>query len=599
MVMRVMRAGTKPILWIVVAAFVGTIIFAWGMEFTSRPGARGVIGEVDGEELKYDDYSLLYQNAVAQQQDQQKELTDEDFLRLRDDVFNQMVGSRLLRRVTEQAGLQVSNRELAEHLRRFPPQEIRTVEFFQTDGNFDYSKYLQAYQNPDPQLWIQIEALVRPRILQQKLYEYVTSGVTVDDAEVREMYDAAMEKVRIRYILASLQTFMDSAGTVDSAAVEQYYRDHQEQFTHGDRAQLTYVFFEHKPSAVDSAEVQREALDLSRRVRGGEDFAALVRQYSEDVSTTDGDLGWFGKGAMVRPFEDAAFALDSGQVSEPVLSRFGYHVIKVMGRRGSGDSLQVNAAHILLKVTATSGTLSDLRLQAEQLAEDAKSEEFDSLVTRRGLRLRKSGLFERGQDIAGIGNNAAISEFAFNNKPGTVSGVFDIPGNYVVVRVSQRDVAGVAPLSEVSTRIQSRLRSEAAQQKAYESLVPIADQLATAPSFAEAATRLGQKVDSTAAFGRYDSVDPFGDDPAFRGAAFALARSGKSISPATKVGRGAVVMHLMQHIPADPQIYAEKRDSIMTATLQSKQQMAFNGWYTQLRRDADVKDFRYQIPGEY
>jgi peptidyl-prolyl cis-trans isomerase D len=448
-------------------------------------------------------------------------------------------------------------------------------------------------------LWLQLEALVRPRILQQKLYEYVTAGIVVDDAEVRELYDAATEKVRVRYILAPSQAFMDSAGTIDSAAVAQYYRDHQEYFRHGERAQLTYVFFDKKPSAVDSAEVQREAIELSRRARGGEDFVVLARQYSEDAATPDGDLGWFGRGAMVRQFEEVAFAMDSGQVSEPVLSRFGYHVIKVMGRRGIGDSVEVRASHVLLKIAASSGTLSDLRLQAEQLAEDAKSEEFDSLVTRRGLRLRKSGMFERGQDIAGIGSNPAITEFTFNNKPGTISGVFETPANYTIVRVAQRDIAGVAPLSEVTGRIQSRLRSEAAQQRAYESLAGVVDQLAAGLSFADAASRLGRTVDSTAPFGRFDPVDPFSNDPAFHGTAFALARSGKNVSPAAKVGRGAVVMQLIEHIAPDAQKYADKRDSLMTATMQGKQQMVFNNWFAQLKRDADIKDYRYQIPGEY
>ena len=196
MVMKAMRAGTKPVLWIIIAAFVGTIIFAWGMDFTRRATARGIVGSVNGNEMELDEYSYLYQNALDQEQRKRPELTEDDANRLRDQVFDQMVGSRLLRTETERLGLTVTNAELAEHLRRFPPQELRNVEAFTTNGQFDYSKYLQAYQSPDPQLWLQIESMARPQVLQQKLYEYVTSTVVIDDAEVKDLYTAATEKLK-------------------------------------------------------------------------------------------------------------------------------------------------------------------------------------------------------------------------------------------------------------------------------------------------------------------------------------------------------------------------------------------------------------------
>ena len=91
MVMKVMRAGTKPILWIVVLAFVATIIFAWGMDFTRRPVEAGIIGEVNGTEISRDAYLTNYQYALQQQQQQGKEITDELSQQIRDQVFNQLI----------------------------------------------------------------------------------------------------------------------------------------------------------------------------------------------------------------------------------------------------------------------------------------------------------------------------------------------------------------------------------------------------------------------------------------------------------------------------------------------------------------------------
>lgn len=600
MVMKAMRQGTKPVLWIIIAAFVGTIIFAWGMEFTSRPTARGVVGSVNGTELRLDDYSFLYQNALAQQQQQAGDVSEEDATRLREDVFDQMVGSQLLRERTEKLGLEVTNAELAEHLRRFPPQEIRSLDIFLTNGQFDYNKYLQAYSNPDPQLWLQVEALVRPRVLQQKLFEYVTATAVIDDSEVKELYDAANEKIRVRYIMVPAQVYLDSVPPVDSATAERWYNDHREEFKHGDRARLKFVQFDRKPSPEDTAEVRREAEQVAQRARAGEDFVSLVQQFSEDNSSPTGDLGWFGKGQMVKPFEDVAFAMDSGQVSDPVVTRFGMHVIKCEGRRGVGDSLQVKASHVLLRIEPSSGTLSDLRLRAEQFAEELRQTPIDSLSKQYTLIPRNTNFFEKGQDLPLLGRQPAIMQWAFAAKPGDISGVFEISSGYVVAILDAREPAGYTPFSEVRARIVTRLRTDDAKNQAAYVLDRVLPDLQAGAPMAEVALRISRVVDSTATpVGRFDMVPGIGDDPIFRGAAFALVRSGASVSPVVKTTRGACVMQIIEHSPADPQLYADKRDSIMTSALDNKKQLLFQQWYEKLRADAAVEDFRYQLPGEF
>jgi len=599
MVMKQMRQGTKPVLWIIIAAFVGTIIFAWGMDFTAPDAARGVVGSVNGQDLRLDDYSFLYQNALAQQQQQRGDVSEDDATRIREEVFDQMVGSQIMQQTTEKVGLQVTNLELAEHLRRFPPQEIRTLDLFVTNGQFDYNKYLAAYQNPDPALWIQIEALVRPRVLQQKLYEYVTTTTVMDDAEVKMLYEAAGEKVKVRYVIVQSATYLDSVQAVDSLTAEEWYNAHKEEFKHGERARIKYVQFDKKASAEDSAEVRREADQIAQQARSGVDFTSLVQQYSEDNSSPTGDLGWISKGAMVKPFDDAAFVMDSGQVSDPVTTRFGIHVIKCDGRRGVGDSLQVKVFHVMLKVEPTSGSLSDLRLKAEQFGEELKSQTIDSLSKEYGVVSRVTSYFERGQDIPILGKQPAIAQWTFSAKPGAISIPFETNAGFVVAVVDALEPEGFATFSESKTRIMSRLRTEEAKNYAMQVLDRVAPRLQAGGELADIAVLVGRTVDSTTTpFGRGDMVPGVGDDPIFRGAAFALARTGQKFSPVVKVGRGAAILQIIDHVSADPQLYVEKRDSIMTTALENKKQMHFQQWYEKTRAEAEVEDFRYQIPGE-
>jgi peptidyl-prolyl cis-trans isomerase D len=599
MVMRAMRAGMKPVLWIIVAAFVGTIIFAWGMDFTSRPAARGVIGEVNGKELKLDEYTLLCQNTIEQQQQQKGDLKDEDLRKIRDDVFSQMVAGRILRDYVDRLELEVTNSELAEHLRRYPPREIQTAEGFMTNGQFDYSKYMQAYRNPDPQLWVQIEALTRPRVLQQKLYEYVTATARVNDPEVRELYTAASEKVEVRYIFLAAGQFRDSIGTVDSTKAREYYEQHPDEFTHEERAQLGYVAISKLPSAEDSTEVQRDAQALGDRARGGEDFGQLARQYSEDGSAqSGGDLGWFGKGAMIPAFEAVAFALDSGQVSGPVLTQFGYHIIRSEGKRSKGDSTEVKAAHILLRIQTSSSTLSDIRLRAELFTSDARKEGFDAVAAREKLNIVRSGWFERGKAILGIGLDAGITEYAFTDKKGSISDPFDTQKEYVIANLTDRQPAGRSPFSDVSAGITSKLVTQLSRDRAYERLRPVRDLVAGGVPMAQAAASIKATFDSTDYFGRFDRVLRFGEDPDVRGVAFSLTPE-RPLSQVARIGVGAVILQLVERRIPNMQLFTERRDSIMTAALDGKRELIYNNWYSDLLKESNVKDYRYQTGEVY
>lgn len=599
MVMKYMRAGMKPVLWLLVAAFVGTIIFAWGMDLTRQPTTRGIIGQVNGQDLKLDEYTMLCQNTIEQQQKQKGDLKDEDLRQIRNDVFNQMVAGRVLRAYVDKIGLEVTNDELAEHLRRYPPREIQQVDAFMTNGQFDYNKYMQAYRNPDPQLWVQLEALTRPRILQQKLFEYVTTSVRMDDPEVRELYDAASEKIKVHYIFLGSGQYRDSIGTIDSTQIRDYYEKHPEEFSHEERAQLSYASISKLPSAEDSAEVLRDAQALSERARGGEDFAQLAKQYSEDGSAQNGgDLGWFGKGAMVPAFEAVAFALDSGQVSGPVLSQFGYHIIKSEGKRHKGDSIEVKASHILMKIQTSSSTLSDIRLRAEQFATDARKDGFDAVAAREKLNVVRSGWFEKGKAIIGIGPNPGVTEFAFDSKIGTISDPFDAEKDYLVALLTGHDQPGRSPFSDVASTITNKIATQLTRDRAYERLVPLRDLIVHGLPMKEVAASVKATYDSTDYFGRYDRVARFGDDPDFRGVAYTLTPE-HPLSQVARTTFGAVLLQLMDRKAPNMQLFSEKRDSIMTAALDGKKQMIYSNWYSDLLKQSNVKDYRYQTGEVY
>jgi peptidyl-prolyl cis-trans isomerase D len=426
----------------------------------------------------------------------------------------------------------------------------------------------------------------------------VISTARVNDAEVRDLYEAATEKVKVRYLNLPASVYRDSVPAADSAAIKAYFQGHPEEFSHRRRVQLKAVAFKKIPSRADSAEVLTEMQALVERARGGEDFAELARSYSDDPSANNGgDLGWFGKGQMVPEFEQAAFKLDSGAISDPILTQYGYHIIQVNGRRGIGDSTQVKASHILMRIETSAVTESDLRVQAEQFAADARRIGFDTLVENMALSMTSTGWIEEGSE-RGVASDPIVRQFAFGNAQGDISDPIEDARAFTVYLIAESRPAGVAPFDDVKDQIQSELEQKARAERAYEALVPIRAQVASGTPLEDAAAEIGQSVDTTGYFGRYDMAGPFRDDPNFRGAAFGLTEE-KPLSPVVETPFSSVLLELVDRQAADMQLFAEKRDSVRTAIMDGKRQMVYNKWFTQLRDNADIKDFRYQLGSGY
>jgi peptidyl-prolyl cis-trans isomerase D len=591
--MKAMRKLTKHILWIVIVAFVGTIIFAWGMEFTSKQKRKGIIATVNGEDIDLYTFQYYYDQRLRQAEKDQGDLDEQASIRIRDEVFNNLLNDILLNQEATRRGIEVTDAELYEYMRRYPPQELREHPAFQTpEGQFDYQKYLQALTDPRVP-WVQVEQMIRPNLRMGKLQQAILSLVRVTDDETREYYRDENEKIDVEYLLVPSYEFQRQAPPLTEQEIKAYYREHQDEFKADPSANLSYVFFEKKPSQADEDEIKERLLEMRQEITDGEDFAGMAEDYSEDVGSAKdgGSLGWFGRGAMVEAFEQAAFSLQPGEMSEPVKTRFGWHLIKVEDKRGEGEKQEVLASHILLKITPSDETLAMLKETAEDFADRVGKSDLTELAEEESLSVSETGWFNQEGHIPGIGKNVQVDEFAFDNDQGDISDLIETARGFYVFEIKEKRPAGIAALEQAEPVIKQKLTQVRADSLAYDKAQKIYVEIKGGESLKKAAEQSKATYANPEAFTRNSPPQQVGRSPEFIGAAFALTEP-RQVSPPVKAGQGAFIIQLDSKTSMDDSLFAAVKDSLSFVVLQQKQREAYQDWFTQVKKQADIKDYR-------
>lgn len=591
--MKIMRKLTKHILWIVIAAFVGTIVFAWGMQFTSKKSKSGIIATINGQDINFQAFQRAYEMNLEQFRKQNEELTDEMAQRIREKTWEDMVYQTLLLQEVKKRNIQVTGKELYDFLRRFPPPEIKQSEAFQIDGKFDSLKYIQALA--DPRIpWGQLEAAIRPQLQITKLQEQIVSLVRLTEEDVKKEYVDTQQKVKVKFILVPLSEFPPQNIEVTEKDVADYYQAHKDKFNLDQRVQVNYVIFPKTASSSDDEKAKVQLLDLKEMLTEGEDFATLAKEYSQDQGTASkgGDLGWFGKGEMVKPFEDAAFALNKGEVSEPVNTPFGWHLIKAYDKKEEKKELKVLASHILIKITPSDETIELIKAQADDFADQVKKKDFAKMAAEESLKVESTPLLNKDNFSLSFIPNEEAKSFALEGKINKTSESFETSKGFYVLQLKQKLPAGIQSLAEVKDQVKNELLRQKRENLTFEKAQKIYSEIRLGESFEKAAEKNGEKVDETSVLDRNTklNVENFSE---LVGASFALSEQ-NPISTPVKTENGTYILKLIYKTPIDEQKFEAVKDSLGMELLRKKQNEVYTAWFTQLRKNSKISDNRSQ-----
>jgi parvulin-like peptidyl-prolyl isomerase len=325
------------------------------------------------------------------------------------------------------------------------------------------------------------------------------------------------------------------------------------------------------------------------RAKKGEDFGALALQYSKDPGSAQqgGDLGWFGKGRMVKEFEDAALNAAPGSVVGPIETSFGWHIIKVTDRQ----STELAYSQITLQVKASNATRQAIRAEAEMLRKKVEEgQNIDSVAKQMKLLAQETPFFQRTTPILG---SRPITTFAFNGAKGDVLRTDMKNYGQVVVQVTDTREAGIAPLEDVKDRITLTLQNKKRLDQLKSRVDQIHSACVSAGSLAAAAT-LPQPSEVFAATGVRDN----GTLQSFNGEYEATAAAFKQ--PIGQIGtpvRGDRAWFILQVTNrADANMADFKADTKKWLADQSRRTRG-NGyftWFNKVRESSDIQDLRNQ-----
>jgi peptidyl-prolyl cis-trans isomerase D len=592
--MRQMRENTKIIMLVTALAFVALMVFEWGMDITGQSAGVQELGTVNGESVSYDRYQVAYRNLYDQVSASQEEpITSQQNREIEDAAWDEVVNQVLIEQELARRGITVTEQEVVQAARFSPPPDLRTNPAFMTDGVFDLQKYQDFIDNSaDELLLLQLEAYYRDILPRGKLLRQVSEGIYFSDPQLWHLYRDANERVQIRYLpLNPDLRIPDEEIEVTPEEIEARYDETMDEFAIPARARVLAAVISKAPTAADSAASLERAQSVRQEIMEGADFAEVAARESVDDGTKDagGDLGVFGRGAMVKPFEDASFDARVGQITEPVETSFGLHIIQVT--QNWGDSVQ--ARHILIPIERTDESEIALLTRADSLEVLGESLPLSEAAGRLDVAVETADLTMEFPFVTNAGRVTEGVDWALQEAaPGDVSPVFETTSGFYALELINREEAGFLPMADASPAIEQDLRLEQKLDMAELEGQEIAQALRSGTGMDQVALDRGLEIRTTELFSRNDFVPGLGRQNAAVGAAFGLA---SEFSDVVLTANNAYILEVVDYQPADSLAWEAQKQQQRAALTSTAQQTRLTDWLDGLRNAATIVDNREQV----
>ncbi len=693
-IMNRMREKTHIVLIVLIAAFLATIIFEWGMDYLgTRSGSQQELGEVNGQKIEYTKFEELVNQYAEQQRKQNGEDPDETMLgMIRDQVWEQMVKQVLIEQQIEKLGIKVTDQEIITWIYSNPEQVLGEAAAQFKDsltGVFDMNKYQMVLQSPENSKIVQqLEMQVKETLLSQKLSSIISGTVRITETDVMQKFKDDNIFAAIRYAFLPVGLIGEDNVIPTDAEMKKYFDSHKEEFKQDESGKLRWVAFSDaatledsvttekqlrgftkelkkfdgtdsasilfvnqnsmtkwadnfvKPNELspellnylmtakkdsvsdvikasdgyhvtrlldvkdgeetfwnarhiliffreDTAGAKKKAEDILSQVKSGKDFGTLAT-ISDDQNSKDkgGSLGWFTKGAMVKEFEGAVSSLNVGQITGPVKSQFGYHIIQLVDKQKKTFKI----AEIKTVVKASTRTKDAARKRAEDFTFVVRKANFDEEAKKLGLKVEEITQFNKNIHMDQAGKLKGVEKFVREEKNGSVSDPIKSSAGYGVYFMVEKIPEGYQNFDAIKVQM---IAPKVKLEKKLDQLKQMTADLKGKITGNDINTINGvnnTKVEKADSVSVTKPVPAIGNDFDFSNVVFKM--SAGQISDPIRTQRGYYIVQVDMMTPLDQNKYNTESEKIRTELVKAKKQSIAQDWLTELKEKAKIIDNR-------
>jgi peptidyl-prolyl cis-trans isomerase D len=593
-----MRSAAKYIWLFVAVAFVGGFLLleTSGLLGSAPLTSTTAVAEVNGKDILYADWQQRVQQAMGQ--DRARALTQDEVRQIENQTLDEMVMQVLLDQEYKKRHITVSDAELVEFARYAPPPFLFNAPDLQTDGRFDPVKYQRLLASPQARqggLLVGLESYYRTEIPKEKLYAELTSSLYVSEADLWRFWQDERDSAQVSFVSFRRDVDSAAAAAVTDAEARAYFEKNKADYEMVGRAWLSIVHIPRTIGPSDTAAARSRLLRLRAEIAGGAKFEDVAKRESDDSvsGALGGDLGRGARGRFIADFETAAGKLKVKELSPPVLTSFGYHLIRVDERKGDTTALR----HILVKIGQSDSAATATDQMADSLAKIASGSDnpanFDTAAAKVRVPISRVEVFEDRPAMSGAGQIPSASAWAFGGaQKGDISELFDGDAGYWMARLDS-----IVPGGEPNfDRAKDAVRAAVARQKALDAAMAPAQAFANAAAasgFEAAAKAQGLSVLKTPVFTRMQYVVGLGQFTKPVGAAFGLAVG--AVSEPIRADDAVFVIKVDRRVNADRGTFDKEAEGFRRMRLQQMQQQRIQLFHADLRKGAKIVDHRKDI----
>lgn len=609
----------KGLLAIIVIVFV-----FWGVgSFRSRQANR--VALINGEVITVREYQEAYNSLVEQLRSRLGNNLNEETLKtlnLKKRALDRLIDRRLLVGEAEKLKFRVTDEELT--------RTIGNIKAFQTDGVFRKETYERAlsrnHMTPE-----EFESSVRESLMIERVGSFVTGNVKVSENEALEWFKwkngsvnvdfvhfdpekyininpsqeeikaffdkkrenyKTEEKVKVNYLLFDYNAYAAKV-KVEDKDVEEFYENNMDKFRRPKTVEASHILFKVNEGA-DAAVIEdtrKKADNVLKMIKEGQPFGELAKKYSDCPSKSAGGyLGAFEKKDMVEPFAGKSFSMKAGEISEPVLTKFGWHIIKVekineekiFSLKDTGSAIRKKLADDKAKKLAYG--------EAEAVYDTAvKMNDLAKASEKHGLQIKTTDLFSRRDALAtGTDIPSLITSGAFDLSEKEISEVKDVGSGCCIIEVMEKIIPKTPDLKDVNEAVRADLVKEQQDEKAGKDAETLLAVLKKGGDMRKESVLYGFSPDETGFFKRNENMGKIGYEPELADAAFKLSKDKPFSQKPVKGKKGYYLLTFKDRKDPDPEDFRKEKESMIKTLLEEKKLKTFEAWLAGVKSSSKI-----------